>query len=808
MKYKKEFCFLTVLILLSSSVSLFLREFNVPLVRAAGIEDLTTWSISGTDAGSVLSVTTLTDSFTQAERQDDFYVYKEISMNNFSILLDFTLSDLEAGDVTERTAFTIVAVTSKTGNMVDLDTDGKQIALYIIQTTDIDDQFNFALVSKQDGVADGYEHDATAYGLDTYYIKLQRVDTNLNCKIYDSESDRSTDTDALESLSIDCFSTITDYVMISPSEKRTGDPTDHVSGSISNVQVISETGTTWTDLSTWSEFDPNGTLSQDTSIFKLDVTDLDRPDHARWTVDNTTIGDFDIFYKIRFSEVAYGSGGWNFFLGALTQSNESVPYHSANDEDAVALLVHRGGDNSEFYLSPRATDNGDAIAQNVSTLLDCDVTYYLRWWSDSGIYYVRIWTGNWWTGSLIANAQTNTAADLTLRYESLISNGEYGDTGVAESSGYIMRHKGVVEEESFPYEYLKDYVEEDAANRFDIFSYSADVDNLLRSDSDHNLYTDGGVDYYADFALDFDLIVTHMDMTSGTYWRGMIASFSDEAGQDYSWHDDNNKHIWGLVLHCQNAGATYAVGILNIAGTSNNHGGTVANLAVNTQYYLTLSKTKDVAKLIVYSDSNRETQVGLTEHTLNRDYALRYFYALQSMDSSGDYDWCGTVANYRFTGGIYVESLTSTDLLLWTEIAYVSNTTGSHKLEYDLDPLFGSVDGILWSNSTSTPQFYIPQSAYNVNQTLYYRVTINGYQEESNFTYTSSPNEDVLTQITFPTEQYQGGDHSPPTVLSNKRIWVDPVSGKWTIKVVIEGLIGLKWVLILTPPQTSQRDGV
>ena len=332
------------------------------------------------------------------------------------------------------------------------------------------------------------------------------------------------------------------------------------------------------------------------------------------------------------------------------------------------------------------------------------------------------------------------------------------------------------------YEYLKSYTEEDSDDRFSISSYGITVTNQYRDDDSDYIYKDGGAGAYGDFALDFDLKATSMDMTTSQVWRGIICIFSDDAGKDWGRHEDNDDRVWGIAINYGDTGATWSLGILNIHNGDNNHGSTVSGLDLNTQYYCTLSKTGVKVTLTVYNDSDRTSVVGTTSHTLTADYSFNYFYAIASVSANGHYEWSGKLENFHFAGGIYVEDLASTDMILWTEVAYISNTTGNHKLEYDLDPSFESVDDVLWSNDTDTPQFFIPQSSYNINETVYYRVTISGYQDTGSFSYTSSPSDSVSYRLAFPQEAYKGGTHSPPGANVARIIWVDPVTGNWIIK--------------------------
>jgi len=279
------------------------------------------------------------------------------------------------------------------------------------------------------------------------------------------------------------------------------------------------------------------------------------------------------------------------------------------------------------------------------------------------------------------------------------------------------------------------------------------------------LYKDYGVGYFTpskNFELDFD--IKESSVNAYRFWNPMgLANDLD------GWYQVSGYEI-SVTLHYGSGEYDVYIRLAEYLDGSlqdpDNWDTDTTTLSQDTWYYCTYSEDGGNATLDVYSDAARTTSVLQLSITLNNpSYSYRYLYLAQSSEQGvGTEDPLGYSRNYVMrTGDLeYVNSLTETDRMIWTEVRYLSNVTTDHKLEYDLDPEFGSVDGSLWANSTDSPQFFIPNSAMTVNQTLYYRLTVSGHSETENITYSISAGDALDKGMCFPQTQFLGGSHDPP----------------------------------------------
>jgi len=143
---------------------------------------------------------------------------------------------------------------------------------------------------------------------------------------------------------------------------------------------------------------------------------------------------------------------------------------------------------------------------------------------------------------------------------------------------------------------------------------------------DSYIYKDFGVDYFGDFVHSIDFRITAADDTkTRTIWQ--LANAID----DYRalWQDAAQSFIAAYVDYRD--GNYRLIFVECIGADANTNIDSYYTLALNTTYYLTITKIGKAITCKIYSDSGRTTLLTtLSLNALNEDYSFRYLYAANS----------------------------------------------------------------------------------------------------------------------------------------------------------------------------------
>jgi len=196
-------------------------------------EDFTTYIENDGD----IDVTASTVTFTTMRRDADAYLYKDFGaghFGDFEHLFTFRLTGAEAGDLDSREWANIHILSDATGplslNSNDL------FGIFLMQNADVDDVVFLMLIQLENGAVVDYAT-SNLYTKDiSRYLTIKRAGTTGTLKIY-SDSAR---TNLLETVTITCNTTTYRYLHVVQSENLMTDPSDHISGFVSNLDLQEE----------------------------------------------------------------------------------------------------------------------------------------------------------------------------------------------------------------------------------------------------------------------------------------------------------------------------------------------------------------------------------------------------------------------------------------------------------------------------------------------------------------------------------------------------------------------------------------
>ncbi|MFA6040611.1 MAG: hypothetical protein WC733_03830 [Methylophilus sp.] len=186
------------------------------------------------------------------------------------------------------------------------------------------------------------------------------------------------------------------------------------------------------------------------------------------------------------------------------------------------------------------------------------------------------------------------------------------------------------------YEDLTTYIEIDPTDVLAVTANDVTFTNLTRLTSTY-VYKDFGVDYFADFSINFEYKVT-ANSSGAINFNGMFIALSNSIGEREAIRTASG-NIQGIL--CGNNGASRFIGLCETKNGSN-YASSFFTPSLNVNYYCTLSRVGTALNLKLYSDEARTTLVSQLSITVLA-LPFQYLYPVQSVNSGTNVTMSGVI---------------------------------------------------------------------------------------------------------------------------------------------------------------------